>query len=182
MPFEQKLDEPDLISLLKDGDEGAFSYLYDHYSAALFGIILKIISKEEVAEDVLQEVFVKIYTHIKHYDSSRGRLYTWLLQITRNTAIDMVRSKDFKKAHVIRELNNNVNDSASNSSAASYDSIGLDKVLSGLSEDQRKIVDLSYYKGFTQEEISNELNVPLGTVKSRARSALVQLRKLLNLS
>lgn len=172
-----------MISLLKDGDEASFSYLYDHYSAALYGIILKIIPREEVAEDVLQEVFVKIFSHIKNYDAEKGRLYTWMLQIARNSAIDTVRSKDFKKSKVIHELKNNVNDSINNSSTiTAQDTIGLDKVLTGLSDDQRKIIDLSYYKGFTQEEISHQLNVPLGTVKSRARSALMQLRKLLNIS
>ena len=173
--------EEELISLLQNGDEPAFGYLYDHYGAAMYGVILRVVPQQEVAEDVLQETFIKVYHNIKNYDASRGKLYTWLISITRNTAIDMLRSKDFKKSKQIHELDTNVNRKDDGNSNSFVDSIGLDKVLKELSDDHKEIIDLAYYKGFTQEEISAKLLIPLGTVKSRARSALMRLRKILNI-
>lgn len=175
--------EEELISLLKGKEEYAFSYLYDHYSAALFGVILHIIPQNESAEDVLQEVFLKIYHNIESYNSAKGRLYTWMIQIARNTAIDTTRSKDYKKSLKIRELNNTVSDLNMHPSLnTSHDAIGLKKIMNELNDEQKKIIDLAYFKGFTQEEISSELNLPLGTVKSRARSAMKQLRRLLHIT
>lgn len=174
--------EQELISLLQSGDESAFGYLYDHYGAAMYGIVFRVLPQREVAEDVLQETFLKIYHNINNYDASRGKLYTWLISITRNTAIDMLRSKDFKKSKQIHELDTDVNSKDDENSNSFVDSIGLDNVLKELSDDHKEIIDLAYYKGFTQEEISGKLQIPLGTVKSRARSALMRLRKILKIS
>lgn len=174
--------EQELVSLLQSGDESAFGYLYDHYGAAMYGMILRIVPQKEIAEDVLQEVFVKVFHNIKNYDDSRGKLYTWLISITRNTAIDMLRSKDFKKSKQIHELDTDVNSKDDGNSNSVVDSIGLENVLKELSDDHKEIIDLAYYKGFTQEEISGKLQIPLGTVKSRARSALMRLRKILKIS
>lgn len=165
-----------MVLYLKKGEDAAYSYLYDHYSAALYGIILQIVPKQEIAQDVMQEVFVKIYQKISHYDSSKGGLYTWMLHITRNTAIDKVRSKGYKDARKIRSLSNDVNQNDTPSSEFPYvDHIGLEKVLSYLDETHRIIIDLAYFKGFTQKEISETLELPLGTVKTRARNALIQV-------
>lgn len=97
MPDVIKYSEEELIQLLKTGDESAFSYLYDHYSGALFGVIFKIIGDQPLAEDILQEAFVKIWNNFSSYDSSKGRLFTWMLNITRNLTIDTLRSKSYKK-------------------------------------------------------------------------------------
>lgn len=175
--------EAELVSLLKQGEEEAYSYLYDHYSAALFGVILRIITVQEEAEDILQEVFIKIYHHIGNYDVSKGRLYTWMLQIARNTAIDTLRSKEFQKTKKIHALDESVNNGIKDlSSTSNVDYLGLDKVLSTLNEDQRKVINMAYFQGYTQEEISKELGIPLGTVKTRVRNGLIQLRKILNIS
>lgn len=169
--------------LLKQGEETAYGYLYDHYGAALYGVILHIVRQQEMAEDILQEVFLKIYRGIDHYEASKGRLYTWMLHIARNSAIDTVRSTKFRDSKKIQSLENTVNTTVeSTSSILAIDHIGLDRVISSLSEDHRKIIDLAYFQGYTQEEISRELELPLGTVKTRARSALIQIRKLLNIS
>lgn len=182
MGHTEHYTESELIALLKSGEESAFGYLYDHYGAAMYGVIVRILPQKELAEDILQEVFVKIYHNISNYDVSRGKLYTWLIIITRNTAIDTLRSKDFKKSKQIRELNTDVDRREDGSTNAFVNSIGLEKVLNELSEDHKEIIDLAYYKGYTQEEISGKLKIPLGTVKSRARSALMKLRKILNIS
>ena len=85
--------EQELISLLKSRDNRAFGYLYDNYSAALFGIITQIVGDMELANDVLQEVFINVWRKIETYDPTKGRLFTWMLNIARNASIDILRSK-----------------------------------------------------------------------------------------
>ncbi|WP_153797823.1 RNA polymerase sigma factor [Foetidibacter luteolus] len=163
--------------LLKQHEQHAFGYLYDSYSGALFSVILSIITDRELAGDVLQEVFVKIWRQIDSYDDSKGRLFTWMLNIARNASIDMVRSKGFQNSRQNRELTENVYDS-SGTTQTNTDKIGLRKIVQTLKEEYKVLIELSYFQGFTQEEISRMLNIPLGTVKTRLRNALVQLREL----
>ena len=93
----KKYSEEELIYLLKNRDQSAFSYLYDNYSGALFGVIYKMVENRELAEDVLQEAFVKIWNNFSNYDNLKGRLFTWMLNLTRNLTIDTLRSKGYKK-------------------------------------------------------------------------------------
>ena len=104
MPETQKYTETDLILLLRQREQSAFSYLYDNYSGALYGIILSIVPDKELANDVLQEVFVKIWRQVDSYDASKGRLFTWMMNIARNASIDMLRSKGYQKTQQNREL------------------------------------------------------------------------------
>lgn len=164
--------------MLQQRNEQAFAYLYDNYSAALFGIINSIIVNKETANDVLQNVFVNIWRKIESYDPSKGRLFTWMLNIARNASIDEVRSKGYNDAQKNQSLNENV-DIPGAITGPSVDDVGLKKVLSKLKEEWRVLVDMSYFQGYTHEEISKALNIPLGTVKTRIRSALLQLRTLI---
>lgn len=170
--------ESDLVELLKQRDNRAFNYLYEHYSAALYGIILPIVTDTEVANDVLQEVFLNIWRKIESYDASKGRLFTWMLNIARNASIDMLRSKSFRNVRKNQPLNETVNWSAG-SQSQNIDNIGLRKVLDKLKDEQRTLVELAYFKGYTHEEISAMEGIPLGTVKTRIRTALIQLRNYL---
>ena len=170
--------EAELVQGLQLHDEQAFSFLYDHYSKALFSIILPIIQQQELAEDVLQEVFVKIWQNIKLYDVSKGRLYTWMLNIARNQAIDRTRSKDFNNRSKTTELSETVYNNTQGPEAK-IDDVGLTKTLSQLPDESRKLLELVYYQGYTQEEIANMLNIPLGTVKTRIRTTIIHLRKIL---
>jgi RNA polymerase sigma-70 factor (ECF subfamily) len=171
--------EAELLQALQSHDEQAFSFLYDRYSKALFNIILQIIPQQELAEDVLQEVFVKIWQNIKSYDETKGRLYTWMLNIARNQSIDRTRSKDFNNRSKTTELSETVyNDKQS--IEAKFDDVGLKKTLSNLPEESRRLLELAYFQGYTQEEISKMLNLPLGTVKTRIRTTIIQLRKILS--
>lgn len=180
MPPISVNSEQDLIALLKNKDRQAYSYLYDNYAGALYGIVMKVLNKEEAAKDVLQEVFVKIWQHIDSYDAAKGKLYTWMLNIARNAAIDMLRSSGFNKDKKISELENNVhNDIGTLSTSIKTDHMGLKKIVSGLKEEHRQIIELAYFNGYTQEEIAKTLNIPLGTVKTRSRTALVQLKSLM---
>ena len=171
--------EAELLQGLQSHDEHAFSFLYDHYSKALFSIILPIIPQTELAEDVLQEVFVKIWQNIKLYDPSKGRLYTWMLNIARNQSIDRTRSKDFNNRSKTTELSETVYNNRQGAEAK-IDDVGLTKTLSKLPDESRKLLELAYYQGYTQEEIANMLNIPLGTVKTRIRTTIIHLRKILS--
>ena len=97
MPEILKYNEGELVLRLQHQDQQAFSYLYDNYSAALNGIIYRMVENRELAEDILQEVFIKIWNNILHYDAGKGRLFTWMLNIARNLTIDTLRSKSYKK-------------------------------------------------------------------------------------
>lgn len=167
-----------MVLMLKQREQSAFSYLYDHYSGALYSIILNIVPDKDLASDVLQEVFIKIWKQIESYDNIKGRLFTWMLNVARNASIDAVRSKGYQKNQQNRELTENVY-FAGGSTETNTDKIGLKKVVNGLKEDYKVLIILSYFEGFTQDEISKMLGIPLGTVKTRMRSALSQLKQLI---
>ena len=178
MELAKKYSEPELVQLLKQRNRDVFSYLYDNYSGALYSIILNIVNDEELANDVLQEVFVKIWKQIDSYDTTKGRLYTWMLNIARNASIDTIRSKGYQNSRQNRELTDDVYASAGTSETRS-DQIGLRKIVHNLKEEYKVLVELAYFQGYTQDEISKMLGVPLGTVKTRLRTALIQLREII---
>jgi len=172
--------ESELVVLLKSKDRNAYNYLYDNYAGALYGIIMNVIGKEDLARDILQEVFVKIWRNIDQYESSKGRLYTWMLNIARNSAIDVLRSAKYNKDKKTGSIDNNVDmNSGSMATMIKTDHLGLNKIVDGLKDEYRQIINLAYFKGYTQEEVAEELNIPLGTVKTRTRTALMQLKDLM---
>ncbi len=170
--------ESELVMLLKQRQELAFSYLYDHYSASLYSVIVSIISDRELSNDILQDVFVKIFRQIDTYDTTKGRLFTWMLNVARNASIDAVRSKNYQQSQQNRELTENTSETGG-STQTNTDKIGLRKIVNKLKEEYRVLVELSYFEGFTQDEISKMLNIPLGTVKTRLRTALIQLKQVI---
>jgi RNA polymerase sigma factor (sigma-70 family) len=172
----QKYTEQELVTALKARDDQAFSYLYDHYSGALFSVILPIVKLPESASDVLQEVFVNIWRKIATYDPIKGRLFTWMLNISRNASIDMLRSKNYQNSQKNQEITDTVYD-LDQVTQTSIDSIGLSKFLGKLRPEQRVLIELAYFKGYTHDEISQIEDIPLGTVKTRIRNALLQLRE-----
>jgi RNA polymerase sigma factor (sigma-70 family) len=175
-----KYSEQELVSMLLRQNDQAFSYLYDNYSPALFGIINQIVSDREIAADVLQDVFINIWRKIRSYDNSKGRLFTWMLNIARNAAIDKIRSRPYQDSLKNQPLTENVNSTAANRVVnPQVNDIGLKKVINKLKEEYRVLIEMSYFQGFTHEEISKMLNIPLGTVKTRIRTALMQLRTML---
>ncbi len=177
MSRKTNIPEDELVTLLMSRDKDAFRILYDNYSSTLYGIVLKIVGSAEVAEDVLQESFVKIWKNISSYDKTKGRLFTWLLNITRNTAIDKLRAKHEK--YQIQSIDDSVYQVDKQSSATmKVDHIGVKQSVQQLKPEHRIIIDMAYYGGYTQEEISEELKIPLGTVKTRMRNAIIELRKI----
>lgn len=158
-------------------DKLSFEYLYDHYSGAVYGAIYRIIRKEEIAEEVLQDVFVKIWDKIESYDPAKGRLFTWMLNLAKNQAIDKIRSKEISRENKTGGLENFVSGFKSGKfDEQKIEGIGVKEILANLPEDQRFIVDQLYFKGYTQSELAEEFNIPLGTVKTRLRIAMKQLR------
>ena len=179
MEPKPKYSEQELVVLLNEQSNGASNYLYEHYSGALYTIINQIIPDKDTASDVMQEVFINIWKKIKSYDSSKGRLFTWMLNIARNAAIDKLRSKGYRDNMKNQTIMEGENDGLAMSSNPAVNDVGLKKLLTKLSEDYRRLIDLSYFQGFTHEEIAKMLGIPLGTVKTRIRTALSQLRTLI---
>lgn len=176
----RKYSEEELILSLQQRDQQAFSYLYDNYAPALNGVIYRMVEEKELAEDILQEAFIKIWDNFSQYDSSKGRLFTWMINLTRNLTIDTLRSKNYKKQQKISTDENSVSNLSNNYSGAErFDTIGLRKNLENLKPEQKTIINLAYFSGYTQEEIAKEIGIPLGTVKTRMRTAIIELRKML---
>jgi RNA polymerase sigma factor (sigma-70 family) len=173
-------EEHQLVSLLKANDKEAFEYLYDNYSGALYNVISRIVKDDDDASDVMQDVFLKIWKSIHCYTSERGSLFTWMLNIARNRAIDLYR---IKAKHPSKVEMSDLNEETGLYSYAVLPLFELDDVaqlLKVLHPNKRCLIDLVYLQGFTHEEVSKILLIPLGTVKSRIRTALCQLRQLLD--
>lgn len=169
-----------MIVLLQQRNQQAFSYLYDNYSIALNTVIFRMVEDKELTEDILQEAFVKIWNNFSTYDKTKGRLFTWLLNITKNLTIDTLRSKTYRQqGKILGDENSVSNVQDKNSGIERFDTMGLKNQLQHLKPDQRKVIDMAYFTGYTQEEIAKELAIPLGTVKTRIRSGIVELRKII---
>jgi len=176
--------EDELVRLLKNRDRRAFKYLYEKYNGALYSIILQIIPGSNNAADLLQETFITIWNRIEAYDSSRGRLFTWMLAITRNLCIDVTRSKGYKNEQKNVYLDDDSDEElfAAGKTTAIPDTvnyIGLKKAVQKLPPKQRQLINLAYFSGYTQSEIAGMEGVPKGTVKTRIRKALIELRQYL---
>lgn len=154
--------------------------MYDNYSGALFGVVKRIIKEEDLAQEVLQDAFLKIWEKIDQYQPDKGRLFTWMLNLTRNLAIDKTRSKEFNKSKKTDSIDIVVGSNSREPIEESYtDGIGVKNLLNELNQDQQFIVEQLYFKGYTQQEVADEFGIPLGTVKTRLRQAMVLLRKTL---
>lgn len=168
------------MSLLKSGDGKGISILYENYSAALYGIILRVVNSEEAAEDILQEAFVKIWSNVQKYDRAKGKLFTWLVNIARNCAIDSLRVKDYAIKNKIQSIDNSVRGiNRQHKVNLKVDTIGIKELVSKMKPEHKILIDKLYFEGYTQEETAKELNIPLGTVKTRIRTAMNLLREVL---
>ena len=172
-----KISEQDLLELLRTKSEKGFSVLYDNYSAALFGVVNKVVKSEEIAADVTQDAFVKIWKNLDNYNSAKGTIFTWMINVARNTAIDKIRSQEYIQTRQNLEIESYVGViDHQNSSSFNVDAIGLQKIIDKLKPEYRQLIDLVYFKGYTQSEIAEEFDIPLGTIKTRIKSAITSLR------
>lgn len=175
------MTQEELIPLLLKKDDRSFTLLYDNYSKSLYGVIFTLIKDREEAKDVLQEVFIKIWKNIDSYNESKGRLYTWMLNIARNTSIDKLRSKGFNNNQKNLSSDNFVHILDDNSKTINQiDAIGIKEFIKKLKPKCIQIIDLLFFKGYTQQETSDELEIPLGTVKTQNRNCMNELRLLIN--
>lgn len=158
---------------LSNPDQFTFRKLYVDYSSTLLKIIYKIVKHDEEAEDLLQETFMKIFNNFYLYDASRATIYTWMAKIARNMALDHIKSAS------IKNNSKNIDLFHAENVCVNYnvETIGLKKLVFGLTVAQKEIIDLMYFHGFTQAQVAEELNIPLGTVKTKARAAILILRK-----
>ncbi|MEO1257435.1 MAG: sigma-70 family RNA polymerase sigma factor [Bacteroidota bacterium] len=172
-----KISDEEIVALLKNKDRQGISMLYTNYSRLLFGVILRIVKQQDLSENVLQDVFLKVWQNIHQYHPSKGRFPAWVMNIARNSAIDLVRSKGYRKNNSTAAVEPAMEQQFS--SEINVDHIGLRDLVQKLDPKHRRLIELLYFEGYTQAEVSEELAVPLGTVKSRVRKAFSDLRILL---
>jgi RNA polymerase sigma factor (sigma-70 family) len=166
-----------IIEGLRQGDANAVSLLYDKYAAALLGTIIRVVPNREIAEEVLQNVFLKAWKNIDSYDSNKGKLYTWLINIARNAAIDATRQKGYNRQN--QDIENVVNSIDTHQSVSlNPETLDLKELTKHLSSDYKNLIDLIYFQGYTQAEAAEYLGIPLGTVKTRLRTAINKLKEL----
>ena len=170
--------EQHIVSLLKEGDKRAISLIYENYSSSLLGVIQKITIDNALAEDALQESFIKIWRNAKKYDSNKAKLFTWLYRIARNTAIDKLRSNNITFTKKVQIADSNVYKLST--SGLNQDTIDLKKHVASLESKYQIILKALFFEGMTQQEASEELSIPLGTVKSRLKIGLRELKKIYN--
>lgn len=169
-----------LILKFQQKDGKAFESLYSMYSESMHGVIYNIVRDSDIAQEVMQDVFMKAWHNADSYSSKKGRFFTWLLNIARNAAIDKTRSKDFKnsKKNLDSEYFVDILETEENLSRAT-DGIGVKSFVSKLATKCTEIIELLYFKGFTQKEASESLNMPIGTIKTRNRNCINELRLML---
>ncbi|WP_343485934.1 sigma-70 family RNA polymerase sigma factor [Allomuricauda sp. d1] len=167
-----------LLKRFQNKDMGAFEKLHDMYAENICGVIYTIVRNHERSKEICQDVFLKIWNHAESYDASKGRFFTWILNIARNAAIDEVRSKTHKQQKKNLQVDYFVGIVEGGESMDSrIDAIGLRKLLIGLKEKCTQIIELLYFKGFTQKEAAKELDIPIGTVKTRNRNCIGKIRE-----
>lgn len=169
-----QISDENIIRLLKQNNKEGLSLLYDKYAPVLYGVIHRILQNTEASEEVLQDTILKIWNNAEKYDAARGNLLTWIINIARNAAIDRARLKSFnRKSEQIEEISNKLEEAAINP-----DIIGLKELVKKLNADHQTILELIYFKGYTQSEAAEALEIPIGTVKSRLYAAIGKLREM----
>lgn len=171
--------ETKIIDFLKSGDQRGIPLLYKHYSNAIYGIIIRMVNNEEVAQEVMQDVFVKAWKYADKYDAKKGKLYTWLAQIARNSSLTTIKSGNFQRDAKTDSLDPVVYNSESLSAEDKINDIGLAKVIDQLDDKHKLLIDYIYYRGYSQRDAAKALSIPVGTVKTRIRTAILELRKIL---
>ncbi|MBK7429007.1 MAG: RNA polymerase sigma factor [Saprospiraceae bacterium] len=161
-----------LLDLLQQQDEKSFDYLYENYGGALYSVILRVVKQELDAEEILQEAMINIWKNLSTYDADKGSIFTWMLNIARNKAIDYTRSKRFKQKNQTIEPNVDIGQQAQ----LNIEVIDLKDVVADLGQEYREVLENVYFSGYTHEQTSEMLGIPLGTVKTRVRKAIMILR------
>jgi RNA polymerase sigma-70 factor, ECF subfamily len=188
MASESSIDQESEIELLRrvgQGDRKSFEDLYDRFSGVLFSTALQILNDHREAEDVIQEVFIQIWDKAKLYDAARGKPLTWAMTLTRNKAIDRLRSaqRRYRLQGQVEKETRVTNQVALKDSSEAVEILEKSRLIraavSELSKEQREAIELAFFSGLTQNEIAQELNQPLGTVKARIRRGMLRLKEMI---
>ncbi|TAI48519.1 RNA polymerase sigma factor [Flagellimonas allohymeniacidonis] len=173
------MDLEHLIQRFQLKDTKAFEKLYEMYATNICGVINSIVQDDELSQEICQDVFMKVWQKSDSYNSSKGRFFTWLLNIARNAAIDELRSKSHKeqKLNLSADLFVGILDQPNESENDEMNSSQLKNWVVGLKQKCKQIIDLLYFKGYSQKEVAEALDIPLGTVKTRNRNCISQLRE-----
>jgi RNA polymerase sigma-70 factor (ECF subfamily) len=180
-PEAAQVSDVELLHAVARGDEGALARLYDSYRVILFGLLVRILNSREEAEDVLQEVFIQVWRRAGDFDEKRGRPFTWLVTLTRSRGIDRLRLLSARQRLAVsasQDQPDSTSDAFSDAVRSGQKEI-VQRALAELPEEQRDTLVLAYFQGLTQSEIASKLGTPLGTVKTRMRSGMIKLRRLL---
>ena len=175
------MNDVDLLRRIGDGDRSAFSLFYDQYSGLLFSIAVKILNDVSEAEDVMQEVFLQIWDKAAGYNPLLGKPASWAVTLVRNKAIDRIRASQ-RRSKLVEQATVEAASGPENSSTANECLHGKENaelirnVVAGLPADQRRAIEMAFFSGLTQNEISEKLQEPLGTVKARIRRGMLKLR------
>jgi RNA polymerase sigma-70 factor (ECF subfamily) len=162
-----------LLERLAQGDKSALAAFYDAYAGPVNGLALRILRDVAEAEDVVQEVFLQVWRQAERYEPKRGTPEAWLFTIARTRALDRLRRRSARREEAPETA------PVPSLLPRNEDELAVRKALLGLSADQRRAVELAYYRGLTQSEIAALLDEPLGTIKTRIRAALIRLREAL---
>jgi RNA polymerase sigma-70 factor (ECF subfamily) len=179
-------DDETLVRRIIERDAEAFGTLYDRYADLVYSVALRVLADPALAQDAAQDVFLRLWRTPGAYDAARGRFVSWLVSVARNRAVDEVRMRGRRR---LREMGENarVDDPPDGRAEdpqiavqVQADRLAVRRALARLPADQRIALELAYFSGLTQQEIAEQLNQPLGTIKTRTRLAMKKLRALLS--
>ena len=166
-----------LVERVRHRDQSALIELYHTYGSAVYSLSLRVLQDPGLAEEITQDVFLKLWQMPERWNPSFGRLSSWLLTITRNAAIDRLRKERHQQTRHIEQIEQLAN-TRDDRGHSWYDGQVLNSLLQELPPEQRQLIELAFYQGYTHTELSENLRLPLGTVKTRLRSGLIKLRAL----
>jgi RNA polymerase sigma-70 factor, ECF subfamily len=167
----------ELIQRIKGRDQRALMELYQAYSSLVYGLALRVLHNPALAEEVTQDVFLKVWQQPERWNPALGQFTSWLLTITRNAAIDRLRKERHTRTHQVERVEQ-LAETGLVDDGLWYDGQVLAELLTQLPPEQRLLIELAFFQGYTHSELSNKLRLPLGTVKTRLRSGLQKLRLL----
>ncbi len=171
------MDQNDYISILKTHDQSSYGLLYDAYSGALYGMILRMVKDERAATELLQDTFLKIWINRDKYDPEKARLFTWMNRIAKNLTLNYLDSKQCRNQKRVEGIDD-LTLEREGGSGVMVDVIDVNSKLRQLKDKYRTVLELAYFQGYTHQEISDELSMPIGSVKSSIKIGLRELRKI----
>ncbi len=170
-------DPTALLRRIAQGDERALEALYDAYAGRVYGLVLRVMGDAALAQEVTQDVFLKVWQRPHTWNPERGQFSSWLLTVARYTAVDRLRTEALRSGRSVPLLDELDTLIDADPDPTEYDS--LRALLRRLPDEQRQVIELAYFRGLTHSELAAALNLPLGTVKTRLRAGLQKLRALL---